>query len=93
MCHGTQAEPLLSGRFLSFDIGEIKFVPARMLEDACDIHAGGRDLHFAFEKTHGFAEILNPDDLQTFDDRRLGGIVFRHQQPDLVFGPGAQGAW
>src|SRR5207244_12535339 len=47
----------------------------------------------AFEKAHCFAQILDGDDLQTFDDRGLGGVVFRHQQPDFVVGFGAQRYW
>jgi hypothetical protein len=34
---------------------------------------------------------LNGDNLQPIDDRGLGCIILRHQQPDLVFGLGAQG--
>ena len=61
-----------------------------MLEDARDIHACRRDLHFAFEKADALPQILDGDDLQPVHHGRFGRVVFGHQHADFAVGFGAQ---
>ncbi len=75
---------------LAFHVGEIKSVFVRLIEQSGQVHARRRNFHFAFEKTHHFAQILNWDDLQSFEARGLGCVVLRHEQADFAFGLGAQ---
>ena len=61
----------------------------RLIEESGQVHACRWNFHFPFEKAHGFAQVLNGDDLQTSDDRGFGRVVLRNQQANFAFGFGA----
>ena len=62
-----------------------------MVEYFGDVHLRRRDFDFTFEKTCGFAQILNGNDLQTFHDGGFGGVFRRDQHAHLAVGARAQG--
>ena len=62
-------------RFLAFHIGEIEFVLVRLIEQCGQVHACRRNLNFSFKKTHGFAQILDGDDLPWLENKKLN-LVF-----------------
>ena len=76
---------------LAFDLGEIHLLLVPVLEQRGDVHRGRGDGGLPFEEAGGFAQVVNGDDLQAGDHRRLGGVLRRDQDPNLAFRPRAQG--
>ena len=76
---------------LPFHFGEIHFVVVVLVEDVGEVHFGGRDFYFAFEKLRGFAQVLDGNDLEAGDDGSFGRVVGGDEHADLSIGFGAEG--
>lgn len=57
------------------------------------IHQRWGDGMRPFQEMHGRAQVLDGNDFEALDHRRLGGSVDRHQQTGLAGGLGPGGRW